>query len=321
MTRLLVIAGGIALAVIAIAVLRPGIFSLGQGGGRGAPTTTADGTIPPGESGVLSFPFDSVDRAYILHVPANYDGRAPLPLMISYHGSGGTGRGQQEKTGFDAIADAEGFFVAYPDSNPEYRSGGQWQTAGAGNDIEFSKALIAALADAYAIDTSRVYVSGFSMGGGMAQAMACEAADMIAGMAYASNTFGETKAEACAPARPIAVVGFAGTADVGSEADERTESGHKYSYQETAEFWAEANGCAGGPVTTAIPDTLTDGREGTSTRQVWTGCKEGTSVTLYTIEGGGHAWPGSPDVGKVGPASTAIDASRLIWETLSLMRR
>ena len=57
------------------------------------------------------------------------DGRsdsAPAPLIIVLHGFTGSGRAMQRKTGFDALARAHGFSVAYPsgphrrwdDSNP-----------------------------------------------------------------------------------------------------------------------------------------------------------------------------------------------------------
>ena len=154
----------------------------------------------------------------------------------------------------------------------------------------------------------------------MAQAMACEATDIIAGMAYASNTLGPQKATACEPSLPITVVGFSGTKDVGSAADTRN---NKYSSDETAWFWASANGCTGNPAVTTLPDTLTDGTKTTDTKKVWGTCESGTSVTLYTIEGGGHAWPASPVErrGEVKIGSAELPASQLIWDTLAKARR
>ena len=38
-------------------------------------------------------------------------------------------------------------------------------------------------------------------------------------------------------------------------------------------------------------------------------------MVLYTIEGGGHTWPGGPGVGLlVGRVSREIDATQAIWE-------
>ncbi len=46
-------------------------------------------------------------------------------------------------------------------------------------------------------------------------------------------------------------------------------------------------------------------------------CAQGTEVILYTIEGGGHAWPGGtqylPRI-LIGPVSRDIDATQVIWQ-------
>jgi len=49
----------------------------------------------------------------------------------------------------------------------------------------------------------------------------------------------------------------------------------------------------------------------------WT-CPVGAEVVLYTIEGGGHTWPGSAFDANLadlmGPTSTDIDATALMWQ-------
>ena len=333
---------GIAIvALVAVAFWRLHGFQLLRDGGRDVvpsadfgsleeATSPGDGTLSGSESGsiftpsgsaqagksiTLTLPFNGTERSYILHIPSGYMSTTKYPLMISYHGEGGSGLGQQQKTGFDRVADENGFFVAYPSA-----AQGDWQLTGSGSDIQFSKALIAAIENSYSIDPSRIYVSGFSAGGGMAMAVACAATDTIAGMAYASNTLGARKVEQCPPSQPIAVVGFSGTKDVGSEADTR----NNYSYQQTAEFWATQNGCSGTPAVSHFPDTLTTGVKVTDTKQVWSGCKGGVTVTLYTVEGGGHAWPGgvaSRNETDIKVGSTGLDASTVIWDTLSVYKR
>ncbi|HEY4526737.1 MAG TPA: PHB depolymerase family esterase [Candidatus Paceibacterota bacterium] len=284
-------------------------------GSESGSISTPSGSAQAGKSITLTLPFNGTERSYILHIPVGYNSSKRYPLMISYHGEGGSGLGQQQKTGFDAVADENGFFVTYPSAE-----NGDWKITGGANDIEFSKALIGAIGSAYSIDSSRIYVSGFSAGGGMAMAVACAATDTIAGMAYASNTLGDRKVEQCKPTVPIAIVGFSGTKDVGSEGDTR----NNYSYQQTAEYWATQNGCNATPAVSHFPDTLTTGAKVTDTKQVWSGCKNGVTVTLYTIEGGGHFWPGGVagrnETGtKVG--STELDASTVIWDTLSVYTR
>ena len=38
------------------------------------------------------------------------------------------------------------------------------------------------------------------------------------------------------------------------------------------------------------------------------------AVLLYTIQGGGHTWPGSIDVARLGRTTQSINATDLIWE-------
>jgi len=60
----------------------------------------------------------AVKRTYLLHVPSP---RPPgtLPLVIILHGGGGHGKGMVRLTRgeLDALADREGFLVAYPDGS------------------------------------------------------------------------------------------------------------------------------------------------------------------------------------------------------------
>ena len=294
----------------------------------GVGTKSNGGTSPilAGKSVMLSFVFGGVKRSYVLHVPKGYDGSKKYPLMLSFHGNGGSGVGQETKSGFSTVADAHSFLVAYPDSDPNYKEGGQWKLLGANNDIDFSKALIAAVESRYSIDASRIYVSGFSMGGGITQALACSYPSKLAGFAVVSENLKDNFASRCDPSVPISAVFFHGTADTVSPyagGANGLNGTITWSSQKTTEFWVDKNGCSTPPATERFPDTLTDGSKVTDTKQVWTGCRAETSVTFYTIEGGGHAWPGGTPSknNQVGPASTGLNASLVIWQLLSPMRR
>jgi polyhydroxybutyrate depolymerase len=51
-------------------------------------------------------------------------------------------------------------------------------------------------------------------------------------------------------------------------------------------------------------------------------CKDGATVELCTIDGGGHSWPGGKDISSLAPhtfglggdTTRDIDASRTMWE-------
>ncbi len=81
----------------------------------------------------------------------------------------------------------------------------------------------------------------------------------------------------------------------------------------SAALFAQVGVCATPPSTSALPDTATDGTR--VRRTAYTGCREGGEVVLYTIEGGGHTWPGGPPVGRlVGRVSRDIDATRTMLD-------
>ena len=70
-------------------------------------------------------------------------------------------------------------------------------------------------------------------------------------------------------------------------------------------YWAESNGCDSGPET--IPP------QGDTRGIRYTGCDENVKVVFYTIEGGGHAWPGGMPLPFVGKTSEDIDATEELW--------
>jgi polyhydroxybutyrate depolymerase len=68
-------------------------------------------------------------------------------------------------------------------------------------------------------------------------------------------------------------------------------------------LWRTTDNCSDPQVTTSGPVM-------TSTAA----CADGRSVSLVTIEGAGHQWPGSEKIRDGGdPPSTALDATSTIW--------
>jgi len=272
------------------------------------------------ESTDLSLAFAGVNRTYILHIPEHYDPSKSYPLMLVFHGKGGKAARMEQTTGFDAVADRNNFFVAYPDT-----IGAKWKLAGENNDIIFNEYLIQQIESNYPIDPTRIYISGFSQGGGMAQKLACVDTDKIAGVAVVSENLNPRSDSACHPSQPITFVLFHGTADPISPYNggpNGLSGAQTFSAQQTAQFWAQSDGCPGNPVVTSLPDKLSDGTTNTDTEQSWSDCNQNTTVTFYTIQGGGHAWPGGmARKTRFGPISQNINASQIIWQTLHQSKR
>jgi polyhydroxybutyrate depolymerase len=71
--------------------------------------------------------------------------------------------------------------------------------------------------------------------------------------------------------------------------------------------WAKHDGCAADPAAKSFSAAVEVRR--------WTSCRAGVAVDFYVIKGGGHTWPGaSRDVAALGPTTSEIDASAVLWD-------
>lgn len=264
-----------------------------------------------------SIDVNGVTRTYVAHVPPHLGSR--VPLVLSFHGHGGSGEQQSRLTHLDALSDKDGFVVIYPDGIRRGWNDGRPQNAGA-DDIAFTNALIASFSKRYSIDPKRIYATGFSNGGTFAEYLGCMLSDRIAAIAPVSGSLPVPDVQSCHPSRPLPVLTIAGTADpimpyVGGEIRIMgADRGEVISAQKTASFWAANAKCDSVPRTATLPPVMPS--DGTSVqRAAYAGCAHGTDVELYTIQGGGHAWPGGPQYLPkifIGLASTQLDASARI---------
>jgi polyhydroxybutyrate depolymerase len=227
-----------------------------------------------------------VTRSYIVHVPPNYDGRSPVPLVVDFHPLLANATFQRSASGYAALADQEGFIVAFPDGiDAAWNVGPCCTTSRTVDDVGFAEALVTKLEGQGCIDPKRIYAAGFSMGGGMSHYLACHAADVFAAVAPAAFDLLEENQVDCQPARPITVVSFRGTSDsivpyAGGAS--RPPNGlnvtiHFLGAVGTFQKWAALDGCTGSPSASDINGC-----------QTYSQCQGGVEVTLCTTQGGGH---------------------------------
>jgi len=247
-------------------------------------------------------------REYLLHVPASYDRGKPTPLIISMHGAGLWPAAQMEISQWNDLADREGFIVVYPGG---VKGGGGpriWHMDM--RDVRFIAELIDALEGAWNIDRKRIYADGLSNGGGMAFVLSCTMSDRIAavGMVAAARLLPFSW---CTDHRPVPMIAFHGTADRAAP----YHGGKSWVAQDAfpgvltwTRSWARRNRCAPEPIDSVVAEDVT--------RRAYPDCAGDAAVVLYTIQGGGHTWPGGTPMPEwfVGRTSRSIDATSEMWE-------
>jgi polyhydroxybutyrate depolymerase len=264
-----------------------------------------------------------VTRTYLLYAPDSISKAHPEPLLLVFHGGGGHDYNMPRFTGFDDLAESRGFVVAYPDSlNRHWNDGRELSPA---DDVGFVRALIAQVERSYPVDPTRVYATGISNGGFFSQRLACDLSDKISAVASVAATMPEPLVPICRPSQPVSIMFIQGTNDplvhINGGAVART-NGRNISLADSVKFWLRHDEIHSRPESTELPSHDTNGT--TVHRDVYAGGKEHTEVVVYTIEGGGHTWPGGPQylpAFLVGKVNHDIDASVVIWDFLSRHKR
>jgi polyhydroxybutyrate depolymerase len=267
---------------------------------------------------------DGRTRAYHLHVPRRYDGTQPVPLVLNFHGGAGNAQQQRRDTQMDAVADTHGFIVAYGVGTSAFGKFLTWNiylsetyaTKRNVDDIGYVKAMLDDIEALFKIDTRRVYATGYSMGGILCYRLACELSDRIAAIAPVAATM-QNPPETRKPTRPVPVMHFHGMLDdhclyeggVGENARDKMD---RPAARDGILWWVAHNGVGPEPAKTGAVGQaryIRYGAEGAA----------GT-VVIWEVGDGGHTWPGGqstlpPD--RVGPVSTSIDASAVMWDFFS----
>lgn len=126
---------------------------------------------------------NGVPRTYVLDVPPAalaQDGGCGAPLLIGLHGAGDTASNFLEYTQLEGAAYSEGFVLAGPNAvnGAWYLTTSQGWTSPDGNptslqnDVALVMQIISDASSAYDIDPTRIFVCGWSRGGGFAGVLA-----------------------------------------------------------------------------------------------------------------------------------------------------
>ncbi len=269
----------------------------GTTGGRGGAAGTAGASQCPATATAIAGEMTRTitvggrSRTFIRHIPPGYTGKTPVPVVIDFHPLGGTGSSQKGASGWGALADRQGFIMIWPDGVENSWNAGRCCRAAYEqkiDDVGFTKAIIMTLASEACIDTKRVYATGCSNGGGMAFKVACDAADVLAGVApvdfdcvTSAAASDRTCGAACTPPRPITEVQFRATGDAAVPYEGGLRAGGTTTFPgalQTFMSFGSINMCTG------TPQVLADH----SACQAYPMCGGNVDTVLCTVQGGSH---------------------------------
>ena len=271
-----------------------------------SPGEETEDTALVGQSGLFRLAFEhlGVTRQAIVYVPDSVGVGAPL--MINFHGFGGTAEGHLEWADMRALADRDGTIVAYPQGT-ELDGSSHWNSSlpsgdnkSDADDFGLVEVLIDTIAASYDVDDGRVYAVGYSNGGMMSFGLACFRNDLVAGVGSVSGAMLDDAALACEIEHPTAVITLHGTADsvLGYDGGEGMLPA-----EEVVDTWVELNKASTEP---------TSGEDSSGGATIQHLAHEGgtgnTAIHHYRYVGGDHVWFEETYEGS--------DASTLVWDFL-----
>ncbi|MEO3713855.1 extracellular catalytic domain type 1 short-chain-length polyhydroxyalkanoate depolymerase [Roseateles flavus] len=293
----------------------------GRDGRKGDPASDAALASPGTHKGRLEVM--GKDRLFMVHVPPSYRAGQPMPVLLAFHGGGGSMELQADDSRYGLISksDSAGFIAVFPNGHSSmpghhlatWNAGGCCGPArdGGSEDVAFVRALIEHLKQQLSVDARRIYATGMSNGGMMSHRLACELSEQLAGIAAVAGT---DATSSCQPRRPIPVLMIHALDDdhvlynggAGPEAFRDSSKVMDFvSVPETTQRWVQRNRCSG------TPQKVLDKPGAWCER--YSGCADGVQVQQCTTETGGHSWPGGRSRPGKGQPSQALDATDTLW--------
>lgn len=234
----------------------------------------------------------------LLHVPRR--ARAPLALVLAFHGAGGNGPGFADESHLSRVADKYGFAVLYPTASAS-RHFWSLNAAARPDDIPAIKALLPQALQAACGDPARIYATGVSNGGGFAARVGCELAGTIAAIAPVAG--GYRALDACPDGRRTSVLEIHGSDDRvvpyrGVPPD------FKGAVTGFLAGWLRRDGCSARAVHTTPERGVA--------RFSHPDCAPGLAVEHLLLDGTDHGWPGAdPPFPSRNPSQ--LEANEEVW--------
>jgi len=170
---------------------------------------------------------DGSERTYYVRLPEDYDAKHPYPLIIAFHGTGGSYASYLEDDYYN-LQGAVGneAILVYPNALPSGSGVNQWNYD---VDISFFDDLMAALDSSVCYDTRQVFAAGHSSGAGITHELGCLRGTILRAIAPVA---GSLLSNDCA--KEVAVMQIHGKTDTMVPISGAEPS---------RDFWVEYNSC------------------------------------------------------------------------------
>ena len=242
---------------------------------------------------------DKFPREYIYFNP--HPEQENTPLVFVCHGYTGSAEGIMNYSGFNQLAIQYGFAVCYPQGiedsfgNTFFNVGYDFQNNESVDDINYIVSLIDEFGSNGNIDPEKVFCTGMSNGGDFCYLLACEASEYLLGVAPISGMIMEDILESCNPSQTVGILEIHGTNDEITYYDGDYYNidgwGSYPSIPETIEFFANMYNINLEDSGTFPNISTNDGS--TISYEKYGNNDSCPKVWLYTVNGGGHDWPGA----------------------------
>lgn len=267
---------------------------------------------------------DGLTREFLIHIPAGTKRNAPV--LILFHGGGGTARGIEAATHMDMQSDAGGFIAVFPQGYLKHWNDGRTVPARPNtNDVAFVEKIIRYLKTQLYVDPARIYVVGFSDGGLFTNRLTYTITSQIAAAACVCAPQTRILLQMYGPYHPpLPILYMLGTSDPQMKWNGGPMAhGETISADQTVFDSVVANHCDRTPIVTDLPNKCTTDDSRVVRLYFPSPYGEtGDDVAFYKVIGGGHRWPGgeirdSPNLPPLGNTNQDIDASQVIWDFVS----
>ena len=225
-------------------------------------------------------------RTYNIYVPSTYETNKPLPVLLGFHGLGGSATSFTNSLHLKIFSQDMGFILVVP--NGWGNEAGTQNSWNAGNccgsaydnqmdDIGLVRSILDSVSRKYSVDKLRIWAMGFSNGGMLSYRLACELSEQISAIGVGG---GALMLNSCSPPNAVSVIHLHG----GLDEDVPLDGGGRFFVKPIIESFKlvnSANACS--TMTYAVTSDSTS--ETTSSL-----CSNGTEQKLTNYFNQSHEW-------------------------------